>query len=103
MVGSTSSKAKSPVQKKSTKEHRGVLANQRGIRPCNLASLLLAPTVIEILPSGFAHPWAAVSHMDRSYLDKLIVTVRLSFGESSMLVKPLSMEGGSPEDAGILT
>jgi len=74
-----------------------------GSKPFNLVSRLLAPITTLISPSGFLQPCFAVSHIDRSYRDKLIVTDFFCPGLRERSVNPFRTAGGSPESTGKLT
>jgi hypothetical protein len=74
--------------------------NYRGIVPFSLRSRLLAPTERQYVPGGRIHDWDTTSHIDRSYLERVIVTVCDAPGDSSTSVKPRRTDGGSPARTG---
>jgi hypothetical protein len=68
--------------------------------PFNLKSRLLAPIEREYVPGARIHDWLTTSHIDRSYIDRVTLTIFDSPGCKSTSVNPRSKDGGSPACTG---
>ena len=78
-----------PLNSQLRKAHTGTLPERRKSR-------LLAPTENVNAPEGFVQPCAVASQIERSYRDRVSVTVSLWPARRSTSVKPRSTFGGSP-------
>jgi hypothetical protein len=85
---------KANTQVKSQRGHQIVM------EPVNLWSLELAPIVMPVVPVMTCQDCEMMSHFEKSYRERFIVTVSDCPGDSQTLSKPFRVYGGEPAEDG---